>query len=64
MKNKKPKKIIQKKKKLKSKYYAIFNKNDNFLQGVFEPSKEGLSKAKEHLLKIDPTNKNYKIKKY
>ena len=54
----------QKQKKLKHKYYAIFSKNDNFLHGVFPPSKEGLSKAKAHILKIDPSNKNYKIKKY
>ena len=54
----------QKQKKLKHKYYAIFSKNDNFLHGVFPPSKEGLSKAKAHMLKIDPSNKNYKIKKY
>jgi len=54
----------QDQKKLKHKYYAIFSKNDNFLYGVFPPSKEGLSKAKAHILKIDPSNKNYKIKKY
>jgi len=54
----------QKQKKLKHKYYAIFSKNDNFLHGVFPPSKDGLSKAKAHILKIDPSNKNYKIKKY
>lgn len=64
MKKKKHKKIIQKKKKLKHKYYAIFSKNDNFLYGVFPPSEDGLSKAKAHILKIDPYNKNYKIKKY
>jgi hypothetical protein len=54
----------QKQKKLKHKYYAILRKNDNFLHGVFPPSKDGLSKAKAHILKIDPSNKNYKIKKY
>jgi len=64
MKNKKTKKIIKKQNKLEGKYYAIFNKNDNFLHGVFPPSKEGLSKAKAHILKIDPSNKYYKIKKY
>lgn len=64
MKNKKNKKIIQKHKKTKHKYYAVFSKSDNFLHGVFPPSKEGLSKAKAHILKIDPSNKNYKIKKY
>jgi len=51
-------------KKLKHKYYAVFSKNDNFLHGVFPPSEDGLSKAKAHILKIDPSNKNYKIKKY
>lgn len=64
MKNKKNKKIIQKQKKLKHKYYAVFSKNDNFLHGVFPPSEDGLSKAKAHILKIDPSNKHYKIKKY
>ena len=64
MKNKKNKQIPQKTKKLKHKYYAVFSKTDNFLHGVFPPSKEGLSKAKAHILKIDPSNKNYKIKKY
>lgn len=53
-----------KQKKLKHRYYAIFSKNDNFLYGVFPPSKDGLSKARAHILKIDPLNKNYKIKKY
>ena len=48
----------------RKKYYAILCKNDNFLHGVFPPSKEGLLKAKAHILKIDPSNKNYKIKKY
>jgi hypothetical protein len=57
-KNKKTKKIKQ------AKYYAIYSKSDNFLHGVFSPSKEGLIKAKAHILKIDPSNKNYKIKKY
>jgi hypothetical protein len=61
---KKTKTKNQNQKKLKHKYYAIFSKNDNFLYGVFPPSKEGLSKAKAHILKIDPSNKNYKIKKY
>jgi hypothetical protein len=53
-----------KKKKKSLKYYAIVNKADNFLHGVFSPSKEGLIKAKAYILKIDPSNKNYKIKKY
>ena len=48
----------------KPKYYAVYSKTDNFLHGVFSPSKEGLIKAKAHILKIDPSNKNYKIKKY
>ena len=52
------------KKPKKHKYYAVFSKTDNFLHGVFSPSKEGLIKAKAHILKIDPSNKNYKIKKY
>lgn len=46
------------------KYYAVYSKSDNFLHGVFPPSKEGLLKAKAHILKIDPSNKNYRIKKY
>jgi hypothetical protein len=46
------------------KYYAVHSKSDNFLHGVFPPSKEGLIKAKAHILKIDPSNKNYRIKKY
>ena len=46
------------------KYYAVYSISDNFLHGVFPPSKEGLIKAKAHILKIDPSNKNYKIKKY
>jgi hypothetical protein len=57
------KKIKTKKIKL-PKYYAVHNKSDNFLHGVFPPSKEGLIKAKAYILKIDPSNKNYKIKKY
>lgn len=60
----KNKKKNQKIKKPKNKYYAVFSKSDNFLHGVFPPSKEGLLKAKAHILKIDPSNKNYKIKKY
>ena len=53
------------KKKIKpAKYYAVYSKSDNFLHGVFPPSKEGLLKAKAHMLKIDPSNKRYKIKKY
>lgn len=52
------------KKTKKPKYYAVYSKTDNFLHGVFSPSKEGLIKAKAHILKIDPSNKNYKIKKY
>ena len=51
-------------KRIKNKYYAIFSKSDNFLYGVFPASKDGLSEAKAHILKIDPSNKNYKIKKY
>lgn len=62
MKNKQQIKKQQKKKKLK--YYALVSKNDNFLYGVFEPSERGLEKAKEYLLKIDSTNKYYKIKKF
>jgi hypothetical protein len=58
------KKKIKTKKIKPAKYYAIFSKRDNFLHGVFPPSKEGLLKAKAHILKIDPSNKNYKIKKY
>jgi hypothetical protein len=53
-----------KQKKQKNKYYAIFSKSDNFLHGVFPPSQYGLCKAKEYLLKLDPSNKNYKIIKY
>lgn len=59
---------MKKKNKVKKtkavKYYAIHSKSDNFLHGVFPPSKEGLLKAKAHILKIDPSNKNYKIKEY
>jgi hypothetical protein len=62
MKKRKQRKIQKKNKKLK--YYALINKNDNFLYGVFEPSKNGLEKAKEYLAKIDSTNKYYKIKKF
>lgn len=46
------------------KYYAVYSKIDNFLHGVFAPSKEGLLKAKAHILQIDPSNKKYKIKKF
>ena len=53
-----------KKKKKNLKYYAVCSKHDNFLHGVFAPSKDGLIKAKDYILKIDPSNKNYKIKKY
>jgi hypothetical protein len=52
------------KKKKIIKYYAVCSKHDNFLHGVFSPSKEGLIKAKAYILKIDPSNKNYRIKKY
>ena len=48
---KKTKTKNQKQKKLKHKYYAVFSKNDNFLYGVFPPSKEGLSKPKLIYLK-------------
>ena len=58
------KKKIKTKKTKSVKYYAVYSKNDNFLHGVFPPSKEGLIKAKDYILKIDPFNKNYKIKKY
>jgi hypothetical protein len=58
------KKKIKTKKKKQIKYYAVYSRSDNFLHGVFPPSKEGLIKAKAHVLKLDPTNKNYKIKKY
>ena len=58
------KKKIKTKKIKQTKYYAVYSKSDNFLHGVFPPSKEGLLKAKAHILKIDPSNKNYKIKKY
>ena len=53
-----------KQKKQKNKYYAIFSKTDNFLYGVFPSSQDGLFKAKEYLIKLDPSNKNYKIIKY
>jgi len=58
------KKKIKTKKPKQAKYYAVYSKSDNFLHGVFPPSKEGLLKAKAHILKIDPSNKNYRIKKY
>ena len=58
------KKKIKTKKIKQAKYYAVYSKSDNFLHGVFPPSKEGLLKAKAHILKIDPSNKNYRIKKY
>lgn len=58
------KKKIKTKKIKPAKYYAVYSKSDNFLHGVFPPSKEGLLKAKAHILKIDPSNKRYKIKKY
>jgi hypothetical protein len=58
------KKKTKAKKKKQLKYYAVYSKSDNFLHGVFPPSKEGLMKAKAHVLKLDPTSKNYKIKKY
>lgn len=57
------KKKIKKQKK-SFKYYGLIGKTDNFLYGAFEPSKIGLEKAKEHLLKIDSNNKNLKIKKF
>jgi len=59
---KRTKSTKQNKKKIK--YYALINKNDNFLHGVFPPSVEGLKKAKEYLLKIDADNNYYKIKKF
>jgi hypothetical protein len=59
---------MKKKNKIKkpkqTKYYAVYSRTDNFLHGVFPPSEDGLIKAKAHILKIDPSNKNYKIKKY
>ena len=58
------KKKIKAKKTKQAKYYAVYSKSDNFLHGVFPPSKEGLLKAKAHILNIDPSNKNYKLKKY
>jgi hypothetical protein len=57
-----------KKKKIKktklSKYYAVYSKTDDFLHGVFAPSKDGLIKAKAYIVKIDPSEKKYKIKKH
>ena len=57
------KKITQKKRKSKNSYYSVISKEKRFLYGAFPPSKEGLLKAKEHLKKIDPSGKNYKIVK-
>ena len=53
-----------KKKKKNLKYYAVCSKHDNFLHGVFPPSSVGLISAKNYILKIDPSNKNYTIKKF
>ena len=48
----------------KTKYYAIYSKNDNFLHGVFPLSKNGLKSAKAYIVKIAPKNqKNYYIEK-
>lgn len=54
----------QKQKKTKAKYYAVIGRNDKFLHGVFPFSKEGLVSAKVYLSKLDPLEKNLKIKKY
>jgi hypothetical protein len=42
----------------RSKYYAIYSKNDKFLHGVFPLSKDGLKSAKAYLIKISPKNRN------
>jgi hypothetical protein len=55
---------MKKNKQKKLKYYAIVGKTDKFLHGIFPPSEEGLTKAKLYLVKIDPTKKNLKIKKF
>lgn len=62
---KKKNKISKKKqKKIKGKYYAVIGKSDKFLHGVFPFSEEGLLSARVYLSKIDPLEKNLKIKKY
>ena len=58
------KKKIKINKTKKTKYYAVYGKSDNFLYGVFAPSKEGLIEAKQYLLKLDPSTKNFKLVKF
>ena len=58
------KRKIQLKKKKRVKYYAVYSKHDNFLHGVFPPSSLGLISAKNYITEIDPSKKNYTIKKF
>lgn len=58
------KKKKHKKSKLKKNgYYSIISREKKFLYGAFPFSKNGLVMAKEHLKKIDPSGKNFKIVK-
>lgn len=58
------KRKIQLKKRKKNKYYAVYSKHDNFLHGVFPASSVGLISAKNYIAEIDPSKKNYTIKKF
>lgn len=57
------KKKYKKSKSKKNSYYSIISKEKRFLYGAFPLSKDGLVMAKEHLKKIDPSGKNFKIVK-
>jgi hypothetical protein len=52
---------MKKKNKKKYKYYSIISTINKYLHGAFTFNKEGLRKAQEHLKKIDPSKKNFKI---
>lgn len=52
---------MKKKNKKKYKYYSIISTTNKYLHGAFIFNKEGYLKAQEHLEKLDPSKKNFKI---
>lgn len=52
---------MKKKSKKKYKYYSIISTTNKYLNGAFSFDEEGYRKAQEHLKKIDPSKKNFKI---
>jgi hypothetical protein len=52
---------MKKKSKKKYKYYSIISIANKYLHGAFSFNEEGYLKAQEHLKKLDPSKKNFKI---